>query len=67
MAQFAIMLGGAVVNALAFTGSSSLFTMLSSTESKNRNKALAQLQIDKEKCAEKRAELADLSSKELQQ
>ena len=60
------MLAGAVVNALAFTGSNNLFTMLSNSESENRNKALAQLQIDKEKWTEQRAQLADLASQELQ-
>ena len=60
------MLGGAVVNALAFIGSNSLFSILSGTEAENRNKALAQLHIDREKWNEKRAELADLANKELQ-
>ena len=40
--------------------------MLSNSEAESRNKALAQLQIDKEKFAEKRAQLADLANAELQ-
>ena len=66
MAQFAIMGAGAVLNALALSGSNSLFSMLSGTEAESRSKAWAQLQINKEKWNEIRAELADLANKELQ-
>ena len=65
MAQFAIMGAGAVLNALAFGGSNSLFSMLSGAEAESRNEALAQLQIDREKWNGKRAELANLANKEL--
>ena len=57
-AQIAIMLGGAVVDALAFSGSNSLFSMFSGAEAESRNKALAQIQMDREKQNDKRAELA---------
>ena len=59
MTQIAIQLGGAVVNALAISESNLLFSILSGAEAKTCNNALAQLQIDREKQNERRAELAD--------
>ena len=66
MAQLVITAGGAILNAVAFSGSNSLFSMLSGAEAESCNEALAQLQIDREKWNETRSELADWANKEIQ-
>ena len=66
MAQFVIMGAGAVLNALAFSGSNSLFSMLPSNETESGNKALIELQHARDQRNERRAELADLAGKQLQ-
>ena len=48
MAAIGMMIGGAVVNALAFTGSNYLFSTLSSSEERKRhNLAMEKLQHDR--------------------
>ena len=69
MASVAMLVGGALVNALAFTGSNYLFTMLRSAgfddERKRHDKAVQQLQAAQASWSRKRTERLDFINEEL--
>lgn len=69
MASIAMLVGGALVNALAFTGSNYLFTMLRSSdadeERKRHDKAVEQLQAAQAAWSKKRTERLDWISEDL--
>lgn len=69
MASIAMLVGGALVNALAFTGSNYLFTMLRSSganeERKRHDKAVEQLQAAQEEWSKRRTERLDWINDEL--
>ena len=71
MASIAMLVGGALVNALAFSGSNYLFSMLRSSgadeERKRHDKAIEQLQAAHEAWTKKRTECLDFISEELRQ
>ena len=71
MASFAMLVGGALVNALAFTGSNYLFSMLRSSgvdeERKRHDKAVEQLQAAQATWSRKRTERLDWLNEELRQ
>ena len=55
MAAIGMMVGGALVNALAFTGSNYLFTSLSSSEERERhNRAMEKLEHDRDEWNQER-------------
>jgi hypothetical protein len=69
MATIAMLVGGALVNALAFSGSNYLFSTLKSSgvdeERKRHDKAIEQLQSAKAKWSKKRTERLDWINEEL--
>lgn len=69
MASVAMLVGGALVNALAFSGSNYLFSMLRSSgvdeERKRHDKAVEQLQAAQAKWSRKRTERLDWINEEL--
>ena len=69
MASIAMLVGGALVNALAFSGSNYLFTILRSSgvdeERKRHDKAVEQLQAAQASWSRKRTERLDFINKEL--
>lgn len=69
MASIAMMVGGALVNALAFSGSNFVFSMLKSsgvdTERKRHDRAVEQLQSAQAAWARKRTERLDWINSEL--
>lgn len=69
MASIAMLLGGALVNALAFSGSNYLFSMLRDSgvdaERKRHDKAVEQLQAAQAEWARKRTERLDFINEEL--
>ena len=69
MASIAMLLGGAAVNALAFSGSNYLFSMLKSSgvdeERKRHDKAVEQLQAAHEQWSKQRTERLDWINEEL--
>ena len=69
MASIAMLVGGALVNALAFSGSNYLFTMLKSSdadeERKRHDKAIEQLQAAHEAWSRKRTEPLDWIAEDL--
>ena len=68
MASIAMLVGGAMVNALAFSGSNYLFSMLRSSDlnqkRKRHDQAVEQLQAEQVKWSQKRTERLDLISEE---
>ena len=69
MASIAMLIGGALVNALAFSGSNYLFTILRSSgvdeEHKRHDKAVEQLQAAQASWSRKRTERLDFINEEL--
>ena len=69
MASIAMLVGGALVNALAFSGSNYLFSMLRSSgvdeEHKRHNKAVEQLEAAQAEWSRKRTERLDWINEEL--
>ncbi|MEW8315988.1 MAG: hypothetical protein AB2658_13315 [Candidatus Thiodiazotropha endolucinida] len=69
MASIAMLVGGALVNALAFSGSNYLFSMLKSSgvdqERKRHDKAVEQLQAAQAEWSRKRTERIDFITEEL--
>ena len=69
MASIAMLVGGALVNALAFSGSNYLFTILRSSgvdeERKRHDKAVEQLQAAQASWSRKRAERLDFINEKL--
>ncbi|MEW8067760.1 MAG: hypothetical protein AB2804_14140 [Candidatus Thiodiazotropha endolucinida] len=69
MASIAMLVGGAMVNALAFSGSNYLFSMLRSSdlneERKRHDQAVEQLQAAQAKWSRKRTERLDWISEDL--
>ena len=69
MASIALLVGGAIVNAVAFTGSNYLFSMLRSSgvdeERKRHDRAIEQLQAAHAKWSQKRTERLDWINEEL--
>ena len=69
MASIAMLLGGAAVNALAFSGSNYLFSMLRSSgvdeERRRHDKAVQQLQAAHEQWSKQRTERLDWINEEL--
>ena len=69
MASVAMLVGGALVNALAFSGSNYLFTILRSSgvdeERKRHDKAVEQLQAAQASWSRKRTERLDFINEEL--
>ena len=69
MASVAMLVGGTLVNALAFSGSNYLFTILKSSgvdeERKRHNKAVEQLQAAEASWSRKRTERLDFINEEL--
>ena len=67
MAGIAMMVGGAIVNAFAFTGSNFLFHKLSneSEERKRHNKAMEKLNHDRDEWVKKRQERIDFINNKL--
>lgn len=66
MATAAMVIGGAVVNALAFSGSNYLFSKLSSDEERKRHdKALEDLTKAREEYEKKRLALIDYANKKV--
>ena len=69
MASVALLLGGALVNALAFSGSNYLFSMLKSSgvdeERRRHDKAVEQLQAAHEQWSKQRTERLDWINEEL--
>ena len=69
MASIAVLVGGAMVNALAFSGSNYLFSMLRSSdlneERKRHDQAVEQLQAAQAKWSRKRTERLDWISEDL--
>ena len=69
MASIAMLLGGAAVNALAFSGSNYLFSMLRSSgldeERKRHDKAVEQLQAAQSEWSQRRTERLDWINDEL--
>ena len=69
MASIAMLVGGALVNALAFSGSNFLFSMLrapgANEERKRHDKALEQLQAAQAEWSRRRAERLDWIDEEL--
>lgn len=59
MATIAIMVGGALVNALAFSGSNYLFSHMSGDDRKRHDKAIEDLQAAQAAWSKKRAERLD--------
>jgi Flp pilus assembly protein TadB len=59
MATVAMMVGGAIVNALAFSGSNYLFSKVNSDEMKKHNLALEELAKEREEYEKKRQERLD--------
>jgi len=71
MASVALMIGGALVNALAFTGSNFLFSKMgknndAEAERKRHDKAVEQLEAAQTKWTEQRTERLDFINDELQ-
>ena len=74
MASIAMMAGGAIVNALAFSGSNYLFSKLDKEdrgdtleEQKRHDKAMEQLQTAQEQWSERRTERLDWINKKLRE
>ena len=71
MASVALLIGGAIANALAFTGSNYLFSRLSGTDSleeqKRHNNALEQLQAATAEWQKERTQRLDFIHKKLRQ
>ena len=66
MASIAMMVGGAMVNALAFSGSSFLFSQMSSSEERKRhNLAIEKLQHDRDEWNEARLKRIDYINKKM--
>ena len=69
MATITMLLGGATVNALAFSGSNYLFSMLQSSgidkERRRHDKAVEQLQASQEEWSKQRTERLDWINEEL--
>ena len=69
MASIAMLVGGALVNALVFSGSNYLFTILRSSgvdeERKHHDKAVEQLQATQASCFRKRIQCLDWINEEL--
>lgn len=69
MASVAMLVGGTLVNALAFTGSNYLFSILSSScvneEPKRHDKAVEQLQAAQAECSKKCTERLDWINEDL--
>jgi len=69
MASIAMLIGGALVNALAFSGSNYLFSMLRSSdidaERKRHDKAVEQLQVAQAEWSRRRTERLDWINEEL--
>ena len=69
MARIALLVGGALVNALDFSGSNYLFTMLQSSgadeEQKRHDKAIEQLQATHEAWTKRRTERMDCIAEDL--
>ena len=70
MASIAMMVGGAFVNALAFSGSNYLFSKLDkgdTAEEQKRHKAMEQLQTSQAEWSQKRTERLDWINKKLRE
>ena len=68
MAGFATMVGGAITNALAFTGSSFFFNMISGdAERKRHDLALKKLQRDRDEWNQKRLQQLDYVNQKLRE
>ena len=68
MAGFATMVGGAITNALAFTGSSFFFNMISGdAERKRHDLALEKLQRDRDEWNQKRLQQLDYVNQKLRE
>ena len=71
MASIAMMAGGAIVNALAFSGSNYLFSKLdkedTAEEQKRHDKAMEQLQTAQAEWSQKRTERLDWINKKLRE
>ena len=71
MARIAMMVGGAFVNALAFSGSNYLFSKLdkgdTAEEQKRHDKAMEQLQTSQAEWSQKRTERLDWINKKLRE
>lgn len=69
MASIAMLVGGALVNALAFTGSNYVFSMLKSSgiedERKRHDKAVEELQAAQAKWSQRRSQRLDWLNEEL--
>ena len=66
MAAIGMMIGGAVTNALAFTGSNYLFSSLSSSEERKRhNLATEKLEHDRDKWNQERLQRIDYINDQL--
>ena len=65
MATIAMMIGGAIVNAVAFSGSNYLFSSMNNEDAKNRKKAREKLLKAKEEFEEKRISRLDFINEEL--
>ena len=66
MATIALMVGGAITNALAFSGSNFLFSQISGAEERKRlNLAIEKLQHERDTWNEERLERIDYINEEL--
>jgi hypothetical protein len=65
MASLALMVGGAIVNALAFSGSNYLFSSLGKGERERHDKAVEELQSAQIKWSRKRTQRIDWINEEL--
>ena len=66
MATIALMVGGAITNALAFSGSNFLFSQMSGAEERKRhNLAMEKLQLERDTWNEERLERIDYINEEL--
>ena len=66
MATIALMVGGAITNALAFSGSNFLFSQMSGAEERKRhNLAMEKLQHERDTWNEERLERIDYINEEL--
>ena len=63
MATYAMMIGGALVNALAFTGSSFLFSKLGSNDAQRHNAAMEKLSTDRDLWNQQRLKHIDYAHK----
>ena len=67
MATYAMMIGGAITNALAFTGSSFLFSKLGSNDAQRHNAAMEKLSTDRDLWNQQRLKNIDYANKKLKE